>query len=70
MSPNASRFDSSLPPIHTENETTMDITHVGHASGSNLSLTDTYCLPSLALNLLSVGQLCDLGLTVVFSSSG
>lgn len=27
-------------------------------------------LPSLALNLLSVGQLCDLGLTVVFSSSG
>ena len=45
----------------------MPITHIGIVATSNLSLHDTYFIPSLALNLVSIGQLCDLGLTVLFS---
>ena len=75
MTPNSSVFSSklsasSLPPIHTANDTPMAITHIENVSDSNLHLPDTYYIPSLAFNLISVGQLCDLGLNVLFSSSG
>ena len=66
----SNKESTSLPLIHTANNTPMSITHVGHASTSHLSLPETYCVPSLAFNLISVGQLCDLGLNVLFSSSG
>ncbi|PNY14773.1 glutamate receptor-like protein [Trifolium pratense] len=61
---------SSLPPIHTAIGNTMNITHTGHVSTSNLTLPDTYYLPNLTLNLISVGQLCEQGLNVYFSPSG
>jgi len=61
---------SSLPSIHTTNGTHMHITHTGHVSTSNLSLPDTYYIPHLTLNLISVGQLCEQGLNVIFSSFG
>ena len=60
----------SLPSIQTTNGSCMPITHIGTVATSNLSLFDTYFVPSLALNLVSVGQLCDLGLIVLFSPHG
>ncbi|XP_058005675.1 uncharacterized protein LOC110640683 isoform X2 [Hevea brasiliensis] len=61
---------SSLPLIHTANGTKMNITHTGHVSTSNLHLPDTYFIPNLALNLISVSQLCEKGLNVIFSLHG
>jgi hypothetical protein len=61
---------SSLPPIHTANDNTMNITHTGHVSTSNLTLPNTYYIPNLTLNLISVGQLCEQGLNVYFSPFG
>ena len=65
----SNKESTSLPPIRTANNTLMSITHVSYASESHLSLPETYHVPSLAFNLISVGQLCDLGLNVLFSSS-
>ena len=48
----------------------MHVHHIGHVSTSTLSLPSTYFIPNLSLNLISIGQLCDLGLTVLFSPSG
>ncbi|KAG5526084.1 hypothetical protein RHGRI_032397 [Rhododendron griersonianum] len=48
----------------------MHVSHVGHVSTTNVSLPDSYLIPALTLNLISVGQLCELGLTVLFSPSG
>ena len=48
----------------------MPITHTGTVTTSNLSLHDTYFVPSLALNLVSIGQLYELGLIVLFSPHG
>ena len=59
---------TSLPPIHTANGTTMSITHTGHVTTSKLSLPDTYHIPNLTLNLISVTQLCEKNLKVIFSS--
>ena len=57
---------SCLPPIHTTNGTQMNITHTGHASTSNHSLPETYYILNLALNLISVGQVCEKGLNINF----
>jgi len=61
-------FVSSLPPIHTASGNTMNITHIGHVSTSNLTLPDTYYIPNLTLNLISVGQLYEQGMNVYFST--
>lgn len=37
---------------------------------SNLRLPNTYLVPKLNFNLISIGQLCDLGYEITFSSSG
>ncbi|KAG6787115.1 hypothetical protein POTOM_008746 [Populus tomentosa] len=50
---------SSLPPIYTANGTQMTVTHTGHATTPNLSLLETYHIPNLTLNLISVCQLCE-----------
>ncbi|KAL5762227.1 hypothetical protein ACOSP7_018491 [Xanthoceras sorbifolium] len=60
----------SLPVIYTADGSSMNVQTVGHISTNNLSLSNAYFIPQLTLNLLSVGQLCDLGLDVLFSSSG
>lgn len=61
---------SSLPPIHTSNGSKMNVTHTGHASTFYLSLPETYYIPNLALHLISVGQLCKVGLHFNFSPFG
>jgi hypothetical protein len=48
----------------------MTVSHVGSISIPNLSVSDIFCVPKLHLNLLSVGQLTELGLNLFFSSRG
>lgn len=61
---------SHIPSIHTANGSHMRVSHVGQVSTSHMSLSNTYYIPALTLNLISVGQLCELGLNVIFSSTG
>ncbi|KAK2978854.1 hypothetical protein RJ640_010424 [Escallonia rubra] len=61
---------SHYPLIHTADGSHMHVDHVGHVSTSTVSLPDTYFIPSLKLNLISVGQLCDLGFDLHFSRTG
>uniref|UniRef100_A0A2N9IYY0 Integrase catalytic domain-containing protein n=1 Tax=Fagus sylvatica TaxID=28930 RepID=A0A2N9IYY0_FAGSY len=59
-----------LPTITTADGSAMTISHVGSISTPNLSISDVFCVPKLHLNLLSVGQLTELGLNLFFSSRG
>ena len=61
-------FESSFPIIYTANGFSMTVDHVGHVSTSTMSLPHTYYTRKLALNLISIGQLCDLSLTILFAS--
>ena len=59
-----------LPTITTADGSAMTISHVGSISTPNLFVSDVYCVPKLHLNLLSIGQLTELGLNLFFSSRG
>ena len=48
----------------------MPISHKGIISSPCLSLSDTFHIPKLSLNLLSVGQLCELGIDLLFTNHG
>lgn len=56
--------------IHIADGSLMHVSHKGSISLPNLSLPDTYLILKLNFNLISVGQLCDLGYELTFSSSG
>jgi hypothetical protein len=56
--------------IHTADGSLMNVSHKGSISMSNLSLPNTYLIRKLNFNLIFVGQLCDLGYELTFSSSG
>jgi len=56
--------------IHTADGSLMHVSHTCSISLSNLSLPNTYLIPKLNFNLISVGQLCDLGYEIIFSSFG
>jgi hypothetical protein len=59
-----------LPTITTADGSAMTVSHVGSISTPNLSVSNVFCVPKLHLNLLSVGQLTELGLNLLFSSRG
>ena len=59
-----------LPTITTADGSAMTVSHVGSISTPNLSIFNIFCVPKLHLNLLSVGQLTELGLNQFFSSRG
>ena len=73
MSPNLSSFGSFCPtsslPVMTADGTPMPSTGVGTIDSPNLSLSNVYHIPKLTMNLVSVGQLCDAGYSVSFSST-
>ena len=73
MSPNssyfASLFLSSSIPIMIVDGTRMPLASVGFVVTPNMSLSHVYHILKLALNLAFVGQLCDYGNLVTFSSS-
>ena len=48
----------------------MPVSHKGTISSPCLSLNDTFHIPKLSLNLLSVGQLCELGIDLLFTNHG
>jgi hypothetical protein len=75
MSLNSQLFSSIIPTTHapliqTTNGSHLAASHTGSVSTSTLSLSDTYLIPNLTLNLISVGQLCELGFDLWFGYSG
>ena len=48
----------------------MPVSHKGTISSPCLSLNDTFHIPNLSLNLLSIGQLCELGVDLLFTNHG
>uniref|UniRef100_A0A2N9IVE1 Integrase catalytic domain-containing protein n=1 Tax=Fagus sylvatica TaxID=28930 RepID=A0A2N9IVE1_FAGSY len=75
MSPDSQLFSSVIPTTHapliqTANGSYISANHTGSVSTLTLSLSDTYLIPNLTLNLISVGQLCELGYVLWFGSSG
>uniref|UniRef100_A0A2N9HPR0 CCHC-type domain-containing protein n=1 Tax=Fagus sylvatica TaxID=28930 RepID=A0A2N9HPR0_FAGSY len=75
MSPDSQLFSSVIPTTHapliqTANGSYISASHTGSVSTPTLSLSDTYLIPNLTLNLISVGQLCELGYDLWFGSSG
>ena len=48
----------------------MHISHLGHISTPTLSVSNVYQIPQLTHNLLSLGQLIELGFSLTFSSTG
>ena len=72
MTTNPSLFKKTLPVsngsiITTTNGSTLKATYIGNVDTSTLYIPDTYLVPNLAFNLISVGQLYDLGLDLHFS---
>ncbi|GKV01068.1 hypothetical protein SLEP1_g13660 [Rubroshorea leprosula] len=65
MSPNNSFLD-----IYFADSSPMNVSYIGNVSTKSLTLPNAFLFPKLSYNLLSVGQLCDLGLEVTFSAHG
>lgn len=47
----------------------MPLASIGYVYISHLSLSNIYCISRLAMNLMSVSQLCDSSYSVHFSST-
>jgi hypothetical protein len=74
MSRDSQLFSSVIPTTHTPliqtaNGSHISASHTGSISAPTLSLSDTYFIPNLTLNLISIGQLCELGFDLWFGSS-
>ena len=71
-SPNVvpSHTSTPLPTIYTANGSPMHISHLGNVSTPSLSVSNVYQIPKLTHNLLSVGQITELGFSLTFSSTG
>ena len=60
----------SAPIVHTTDNSTLKVHNIGHISTPSVSVPDTLYVPKLFFNLISVGQLCELGTNISFSSCG
>ena len=60
---------SSVHLIHTANGSLRTTTHTGTIITPDLTIDHAYLIPALSHNLLSVGQLCELGLHLYFFNS-
>ena len=65
-----SHTSTSLPTIYTANGSPMHVSHLGNVSTLALPVSNVYQIPKLTYNLLSVGQLIELGFSLTFSSTG
>ena len=75
MTLDESQFSNKAPlehpiTIYTANGTLMPVSQKGTISSLSLSLNDTFHIPKLSLNLLFVGQLCELGVDLLFTNHG
>ena len=73
MTPDESQFSDKATlehpiTIYTADGTPMLDSHKGTISSPCLSLSDTFHIPKLSLNLLSVGQLCELSVDLLFTN--
>ena len=66
----SSHTSTSFPTIYTANGSPMHVSHLGNVSTPALSISNVYQIPQLTHNLLSVGQLTELGFSLTFSSIG
>ena len=70
-----SQFSDKAPlehpiTIYTADGTPMPISHKGTIYSSCLSLSDNFHIPNLSFNLLSIDQLCELGIDLLFTNHG
>ena len=65
-----SHTSTSLPTIYITNGSPMHVSYLGNVSTPALSVSNVYQIPKLTHNLLSVGQLIELGFSLTFSSTG
>ena len=75
MTFNESQFSDKTPlaypiSIYNADETSMLVSYKGTISSLSLFLSDTFHVPKLSLNLLSVGQLYELGVDILFTNNG
>ena len=56
--------------IYTIEGTLMPVSHKGTISSHCLSLSDTFHIPKLSINLFFVGQLCELEVHILFTNNG
>ena len=73
MTPDESQFSDKAPVAHlisiyTADGTPMPVRNNGTVSTPSLYLSDTFHIPKLSLNLLSLGQLCELGVDILFTN--
>ncbi|KAL3534831.1 hypothetical protein ACH5RR_003292 [Cinchona calisaya] len=71
MSLNSTLFNTKRPishssPVHTANNSSLHINHIGSTTTSDINIPDTYYVPNLSFNLLYVGQFCDLDFNLNF----
>ena len=64
-----SHTSTSLPAIYTANGSPMHVSHLGNVSPLALSVSNVCHIPKLTHNLLSTGQLTELGFSLTFSST-
>ena len=69
-SPTTSVSSSHYPLIHIADGSFMTIKNIGTINTSSLSVPDAFHMPEFSFNLLSVGQLCELGYKLVFDFFG
>ena len=62
-------FAHHAPTIHTTNGSTM-LVRIGTVSTSKLSISDVFHMPKLSYNLLSLGQLAELGYRIILDYFG
>ena len=75
MTPDESQFFNKAPlehpiTIYIADGTSMPVSHKGTIPSPCLSLSDTFHIPKSSLNLLSVGQLYELGINLLFTNHG
>ncbi|TXG71325.1 hypothetical protein EZV62_006260 [Acer yangbiense] len=73
MTPHISLLHNTFPPssptnIQVANGSYAPLKCIGTVSQPTWTISDVYHVPNLSVNLLSIGKLTDIGLTVTFSS--
>ena len=68
-------FTSKMRPIialivHTADNSVIHVQNIRIINTPKLSIFDVFHVPKVSLNLLSIGQLCELGINIHFSSRG
>jgi hypothetical protein len=71
VTPHPTSFTTSTPSPHsslirTADGSTMTVKNIGTINTPSLSILEVFHVPELSFNLLSIGQLCELGYKLVF----